>query len=416
MLLLTALILGLFGYLNYRIGNRATLYPPTVFCWVWAFDLFLAWCAGDYFYPMLPDTLFIFICGAVIFSLGSWTAGLLQNQLPTPKAVLHESSNRIITVLAVLATLSAPLYFRWLYSLVSAYGSTGSFLMLARMSTIESIGSPAATFFGTLVELATITAMIAFREREGHTLRAVVAIIVSLAMGVVTGQKVGPLTLVVAIIGIDWMKTRRVRWKLVVLLVLIMVVAIAAIEFYVHLGGASLQEQALPIVHAFVAYASGGMVGLDRVVREPNAVPQIDPVKIWYLRIAKRLGYQVEIPEVAQFVAIGPNGVVDNVYTTYWAYLNWGYLNAALFVGGIGLFASLIYKRALQGSVISILVYSIVLRNLVFSPFTEYFISNIYFLLKVVIVAWFVYSFPLQWAQFKRLIGTVVQGQLVRSR
>ncbi|HLJ28101.1 MAG TPA: O-antigen polymerase [Candidatus Angelobacter sp.] len=416
MLWLTILVLSLLAFFNYRIGGKALLYPPVVFCGIWAFDLFLVWVAGDYFYPMLPETLFIFICGAFVFSLGCWVAVLFKERIPPPKPVLREASNRIITILVVLLALGAPLYYRWLSGVVSAGGGTAAFLALARVRTMELMGkSPAFTFFATMVEISVIVAMIAFWEKERHPKRAVFAVVLALFMGGIMGQKVGPLTLVVGLLGIDWIKNRRIRWKVALVMVLVMVIAIVVIELYVHLNG-SLQEQAGPILRQFALYSSGGMVGFDRMVREPNIVPQPNPIYVWYLRIIRRLGTQVEIPEVSDFVTVGPQFATNNVYTVYGEYLDWGYAGAILWVGGLGLLATLVYKRALQGRMISILLYGILLRNIVFSPFTEYFVSNAYLLVKVIAVAWLVYSLPVQWAQFKNLIGSAVQADLAKSR
>src|SRR5579872_6372340 len=147
MLWLTILVLSLLAFFNYRIGGKALLYPPVVFCGIWAFDLFLVWVAGDYFYPMLPETLFIFICGAFVFSLGCWVAVLFKERIPPPKPVLREASNRIITILVVLLALGAPLYYRWLSGVVSAGGGTAAFLALARVRTMELMGKSRALPF-----------------------------------------------------------------------------------------------------------------------------------------------------------------------------------------------------------------------------------------------------------------------------
>ena len=62
----------LFAALSYRIGGKALFYPPVVFCGIWAFDLSLLWACGDYFYPLITETLAIFVIGAAMFVLGSY--------------------------------------------------------------------------------------------------------------------------------------------------------------------------------------------------------------------------------------------------------------------------------------------------------------------------------------------------------
>jgi oligosaccharide repeat unit polymerase len=415
MLLLTTLIFSVLAFVNHRLGGKALMYPPVAFCAMWAFDLFLVWAVGDFFYPMQAKTLGIFLCGGLVFSLGCWAAILLPESNPPAKPAFHPSSDRIITFLVLIVIIGVPFFCRWIFGLVSTSGGTGTFLLLARMSVIEEMGKNLTfTLFGTLTEIAFIVALMAFYERVHHPKRAVLAITVSLGMGILLGQKIGPLSLVVGMICIEWIRTRRINWKFLVVLLLIFIAATATIEFYVHLGGDSPQEKIVPIVQSFALYASGGMIGFDRVVREPNIVPGINPLYVIYQRILRRLGMYEQIPEVAEFVTIGPQSLVDNVYTMYWEYLFLGYLGAILFTGLIGFLLTLIFKRAMQGGKICIFLYAVLFRGVIFAPFTDYFL-NLYFLFKVLILAWLVYSLPVRWAQFITLIGRTGPPNLVKS-
>ena len=416
MLLLITLIFSVLAYVNYRLSGKALIYPPVAFCAIWAFDLFLAWVVGDFFYPMLAKTLGIFLCGGLVFSLGCWAAILMPELNPPAKPAFHLSSDRIITLFFFIVVIGAPFFCRWIFGLVSANGGTGAFLLLARMSIIEEMGKNLTfTVFGTLSEIALIVALMAFYERAHHPKRAVLAITMSLGMGILLGQKVGPLSLVVGMICIEWIRTRRINWKFLVVLLLIFVTATGTIELYVHVGGDSLQEKVVPVFQNFVLYASGGMIGFDRVVRDPNIVPGINPFYVIYQRILRRLGMYEQIPEVAEFVAIGPHSLVENVYTMYWEYLFLGYLGAILFTGLIGFLLTLIFKRAMQGGKICIFLYAFLFRGVVFAPFTDYFL-NLYFLFKVLILVWFVYSFPVRWAQFTTLIGRTGPPKLAKSQ
>jgi len=124
MLLLTILTLFLLAFVNYKLGGRALLYPPVVFCAMWAFDLFLVWAAKDFFYPMLPETLFIFLSGAFVFSVGCWVVILLPELKFPAKPALRESSNQIITLLVLIVAAGTPFFYRWLSGLVAASGGT----------------------------------------------------------------------------------------------------------------------------------------------------------------------------------------------------------------------------------------------------------------------------------------------------
>jgi oligosaccharide repeat unit polymerase len=193
---------------------------------------------------------------------------------------------------------------------------------------------------------------------------------------------------------------------------LIMVGVATMVEFYVHLGGESFSGNIGAIFRMFVLYGSGGLVGFDRVVRQPNIVPQFNPIYVTILRIIRRLGGQADIPEVADFVNIGPDGFQDNVYTMFWSYLDFGYIGMLLTVAVLGFIVALIYKRALAKSHMFVFLYATLLFSVVFSIFTEYFVSMSYYLLKVCLISWLVYRLPERWAQFRRFTGRVTSSDL----
>lgn len=397
--------------INYKFAGKALLYPALVFSAIWTLALALLAVSGDLFYPVLPQTLVIFLCGVFAFSIGCWLAILPATSAPVRPAEFQESSNRIITVLLAIVLIIAPFYYHWLSNLASEGGSP--FLLLIRAATQEMMGKSAAfTFFGTISELSRIVAMMAFWEREKHPRRSILAITVALIMCGVTGQKSGPLMLVISLICIDWIRTRRLRWKLLMVMGSIMLGVATIVEFYVHLGGESFSGNIGSIFRMFILYGSGGLVGFDRVVRQPNIIPQFNPIYVTILRVIRRLGGQADIPEVADFVNIGPDGFQDNVYTMFWSYLDFGYIGMLLTVAALGFIVAWIYKRALAKSHMFVFLYATLIFSVVFSIFTEYFVSMIYYLLKVCIVSWMVYRLPERWAQFRRFVWRVSSSDL----
>jgi oligosaccharide repeat unit polymerase len=286
-------------------------------------------------------------------------------------------------------------------------------LLLIRAATQEMMGKSAAfTFFGTVSELSRIVAMMAFWEREKHPRRSILAITVALIMCGITGQKSGPLMLVISLICIDWIRTRHLRWKLLVVMGLIMVSVATMVEFYVHIGGGSFSENMGSIFRMFILYGSGGLVGFDRVVRQPNIIPQFNPIYVTILRVVRRLGGQAEVPEVADFVNVGANGFQDNVYTMFWSYLDFGYVGMLCTVAVLGFIVTLIYKKAIAKSHMFVFLYATLAFSVVFSIFTEYFVSMSYYLLKICVVSWIVYRLPERWAQFRRFAGRVTSSDL----
>src|SRR5258708_16438678 len=109
MLPVIILTIGLLAFANYRIGGKAAFYPPVAFCGVWCAALGLCWVAGDFFYPVSAETLAIFLCGCVAFSIGSWLAFLHPAKPPAPPGGVSQTANRIIHRLVVALRSAAPL-------------------------------------------------------------------------------------------------------------------------------------------------------------------------------------------------------------------------------------------------------------------------------------------------------------------
>jgi oligosaccharide repeat unit polymerase len=407
MLLLTIFTLVLLAAVNYRIGSRAVLYPPVVFCGVWAADLALVWMVGDFFYPLSATTLFLFLGGAFGLSAGSWLALVYpQNprrnavpQSPKRNAVLCEASNRLINLALLIVVVILPFYIRWIVGITAEYGGL-NLVSAARVATLdESNLGLAHSFFFNMATLSLIVAALAFNEREGHRKRAIVAVALALVMNILTGAKTGGTLLLLALICLSWLRNKRLPWKFIAATAVAIVLIFATIEYSVHLD-VSVQDSAAPIAKNFALYASGSMVAFDRVVREPNIIPRTYPVYIAFLHLLKNLGVRLEVPDQTPFVDIGPGSLSTNAYTMYWSYVEFGPAGIVILAGVVGAVITVAYQRALQGGRIAQPLCAFFFAGLVLSPFGEYFFTTLNFLSKLCAVAWIVYAFPVVWARW----------------
>src|SRR5664279_849736 len=105
MILVAIAILSLLAVVNYCICQRS-LYPPVVFCSIWAADLLLVRLAGGLFYPIAGKTLAIFTIGAFAFSLGGFVA-LLTHPQPTIEQPFSKSSGQLLNVLLFTVVVSS---------------------------------------------------------------------------------------------------------------------------------------------------------------------------------------------------------------------------------------------------------------------------------------------------------------------
>src|SRR5262249_4527918 len=157
-----------------------------------------------------------------------------------------------------------------------------------------------SSFFSIVVIFSNLVAILAFCERERYRKLWLIAISAAIGLNFMTGGRAGFTILCFSLLGIDWFKTRRIRWKAIIIIFLVFVTTFTAIAIYVGKGEAnvdrSLIENVKPVAQGFVLYAAGGLVAFDRVVREPGIVPHNWILYRSFLEILNRLGVSVEVP------------------------------------------------------------------------------------------------------------------------
>jgi len=407
-LLATAIIFVFLAIFN-RI-KTTPIYPGFVFCASWAVSLLILIATNDLFYRLAPQTLVVFICGGLVVTLACALGSISSSKPPSP--VDRQASNRILTAMLWLVVLATPVFLVWLWQAVAAAGGNAPLLGAARMLQVNAIESGDDNAFRAafyLILFSQSVAVLCLWEKKGHERRATVAIVFALILSIPFGQKAGPFSLVIALICVDWIRNRRMRWKLITVTFLAMLCLTAIVEFYVHLGGSSDTNS---VARMIGLYVSGGIIGFDQVVRDPSIVTHINPVDILGLRIARRLGNNVVIPEVYGYANIGPYGLRTNVYTIFWPLMNWGWLANMCTIGFIFFSVTRVYKRALQGGMPWVQLYAAMLFGVVFSTFTEYFIPSLYIYSVLIATNWIVYSLPVRITQFKIFNRNIVYNRL----
>ncbi len=394
------------------------MYPAFVFCVCWGVALLTIAVFHSYFYPVLPETIVFFIVGAFLFSLGSWLATSFKSLRPS-RPLVARPARGAIDFLFWIVILATPLGLYWLYTGVMESGL--SFLVATRNLGIDLNGvDTGMMLFGTLGELAFFVALMIFYDRERHPKKFYPAIIIAFILALATGNKAGPMSFVTALIVAHFLKTRVIRWKLIINTAFVAFLLAGAVNFYSHFGEGDTSERLEAVMQAFPLYESGGLVGFDRVMRDHSAIPQFNQLEVMYQRVARKLGSRTAVvPDNSEFVKIGPDPFYqDNVYTIYWNYLNWGYAGALLTAALIGFMVTMVYHRALSGRMVSSMLLPCLIYSVAFSTFTEYFESRLYFFSKLVLIGWAVYYLPARWQQFKAFNASLFTASpsLQRSR
>lgn len=415
MLVAAIVVMLLLAVLNYRIGGKAALYPAMVFCFVWTADLALIWVCGDFFYPLSLPTLAIFVSGCFFFSLGSWFALLWPLKMPRVANGLSNIPNRILTMAVIVIVVAIPLALRWLMSISADKGTNFLGAVYSVLSVEENQTDFAASLFLNLSAFSSIVALIAFYERARGKWRAVAAVLAALCLNVMGGGRTGFTTLILGLMAIDWLKNRRIRWRLIITLAIVFVLLSSAMVYFVQKGGvkteASFQENLGPIIQTFATYGAGGLVAFDQVVRQPNIVEHNWEIDRSLLQTLDKFGAHFRVPRItADFVTIGPHQQTQNVYTLYFAYMDLGYAGMMFTVLIVAFSLTLLYRRAIGGGAIAVLFYGCFFAGLMLSIYFEPFFFAWNFMFKFWVFAALLYQLPVAWARLnKALAGTVAR-------
>lgn len=413
MLLFTIAAFIVLALCNYVISGAKLLYPPVVLCAVWAVDLFMVWCSVGFFYPLSDQALYFFLFGAVAFSLGA--AVVSRYQPRPPAAAASSASDKLVTWGVIALCALTPIFYYRLASAAGGYGAP-TFLMSARMAMLDLAETGNDAFFDIISSASILIGLLAFNEREISKRRAILAMVLAFLLNAMTGGRAGLVFLALGCICIDWIKTRRLRWKLALPALLFFVVAFGAMAFFLHKGlsgDESVLESAAAAGKQVVLYSAGGPVGFGEVVKQPNTVTHNWQVDHFLLQIAKKFGADVDIPsQHSEFVTLGPGGLIGNVYTMYFGYMDWGIPGMMLLLFAAGLVITLVFRHALFNPRTPALVYTILFTQTVLSIFSENFYRGLGTTLRMFLFAWTIYSAPAWLTAFRRVMASAVREQM----
>lgn len=413
MLFFTITALTVLALCNYVISGYKLLYPPVALCSVWVLDLFLVWRSAGFLYPISNDALFFFLFGSIAFSMG---AAAVSRFAPQGAAVAASPGpDKLITWAVVLLFAIAPIFYYRLASVAGGYGAP-TFLMSARMAILDLAEAGKNTFFDTVGSTSILIALIAFNEREKGKVRAAVAIFLAFVLNVMTGGRAELVFLALGCICIDWIKIRRMRWNLALPILLFFLVSFGTMAFFLHKGvgpGDSAGEALSAAGKQVVLYSAGGPVGFGEVIKQPNLVSHNWQVDHFILQVAKKLGADVEVPsQHSEFVTLGPGGLIGNVYTMYFGYMDWGLAGMMLLLFVAGLVITVIFQHALVNPRTPVLVYAILFTQTVLSVFSENFYRGVGTTLRMFLFAWTIYNAPAWLQRFRRVMAQAASAHL----
>jgi oligosaccharide repeat unit polymerase len=411
--MLTLIFSGLFllTAFNYYLG-RSVFYPAFVFCAVWTVALFCLLVSGDMFFQVSHETLTIFMCGAIAFTVG----GAAGKCVPIPPShAQHREPKIVLTLIVTIFVVAFPFYVLWLFEVIADKPGI-LFLPSVREYFINITPEEYTWKFKLFINILTsafFVALIAWNSKEGHKKRAVIAVTMAALYSLLTGGRATTVQIAISMLCIEWLQSRKLRLK-----ALVAVAVFSALVF--SISGAlkntntenSISEKGSAMGTEFIGYIGGPLVAFDQVVRHPNIIPHYPNAAAYFYETAAKFSRRVTVPpQIAEFVPTGPDRR-DNVYTIYFSYFDTGPLATCFLVAVEAFVLSILYRFALAGGQTAIVMYSALFGCLAFATFNDIAAANVAALLRAYVVCWLFYSFPLAKARFGRFIRASAQGRI----
>lgn len=390
------------------------LYPPTIFAGAWALNLFGLLVSGSSLNPISAETYLIYIMGAVAFSFGGIFVfrsipGARNRMLqPVPQVDSRPTSVNIlkfIDVALILLVIAFPLYWKEITNGLSP-DQGGAIFSQVRMKMVDASNEVREfSFLGNLVVLSQFIAIATVYEFDGSSrarIRSIIAILVAIVYGSASGTKGNAVILMVQIFFILSIKKKKIHWRSLFittgLALCFFSLAILWVN-YAYMGLSGNLSTGSIIIDTVQNYWLGGLVGFDRIVHNPAAMPLTQPIYRFFLESARSLGMNVNVPPLhADYTIISSNGMDSNTYTIYFSYFKeFGWAGVIVIMSIVGAGVTMIYQYAKQGNTIFILFYTKMCIAMVFSFHAEHFFVALNSHIKFLIFLYVLYRIVPRW-------------------
>jgi hypothetical protein len=397
--LLAAAALGALALLAF-LARRSALFPPVLLAGGWAVALLLLNLPADVFYPIGDGTRLFYVVAAAVFLLGGIAGSSLLRGYGTPPPARVEWDTRrlgfLLDFLIVVLLIALPVYWRELQA-AARQTAIENLLIAARVRSLRSelgLGTEIPWILSILGQMSIAFTFVAFAPRARSPWwhgRRTILFLLSLGLQLTTGGRAGVVALVGGVLGIVWIGERRVRVAVVLPLLVAMLLTSAFVAIQLEKGlvrrAAGLRGNVPALVADLQWYALGPVVGFDRVLREPDALPSTGGVGRTVAELANSFGADIEIPpRHAQYTTVGDFREV-NAYTAYYWYLgDLGIPGAMFFIWLAGLVTTLAFEWAWAGSLGGRVVYGVAFAGVGQSVYSEALFTNVNFVAKSLIV------------------------------
>ncbi|MEX2162776.1 MAG: O-antigen polymerase [Sulfuricaulis sp.] len=401
MIYVVVLALAMLLALNYY-WNRSLLAPAALYAAVWCASVAGLMFSGDTLYPVSDQTLFLYLLGAVAFTLGAIFTDVCI-PIVAKRSLANLGIRRpffyfVLDIVLAVALLGLPMYLKEAAGELDM-GNPAYYFATMRQAVVEASGQ--VRTFSVVRNLSIVSLLLAMAmhyENNGtgaRRWRAYLAIGIALIYGVAEGTKGNAVVLVVMLLFISWVKTGRINPKQLIVggtsVLAFFSVGLLLVNYaYMDTGG--LVESARFLLPVIQNYWLGGLVAFDRIMLDPGSIEAVQSVNRFFLETANSVGASFPVPSLhAEFTDISAT-MDTNVYTIYYTYfLDFGWFGTVLCLAVLGGILTWVFRLARRGLPVAVMLYAIAAAGIVLSFHAEHFLLALNFILKTIIFFSFLY-------------------------
>lgn len=399
MLGVTAAMMLLLAAIMWRLA-RNPLFPPVMFAGIWGLTLLCIYLAGSHFLPISEYVCLIYLTGVVAFSLGGIIV-LCAVPGGEPAACYIWRSEQSTRIALDILLIGLVVLFPYYLKVALQIAGTSNIVKAVPAIRMRMVETPNANLFGVAGNLNVLAGLVASAlvlesdETWQRRARSILAIVLTLAYGALTGSKGGALFLL-TLFFVSQVKAKTVKLGRAVIAVILVLMLFSVGIMTVNLAGSKFESAGTAtgkLGEMIGGYWLDPAVAFSQVAERPDSLVSSASIDRFVMETAAKLGFPVEVPSLySPYTPVSDDGENTNAYTIYFSYFKdhgWG--GMILLVSGLSVVLTLFWRRAMEGDGISILIYASMCTATLLSPYTEEFFVGMEGFLKAYAVFWVLY-------------------------
>jgi oligosaccharide repeat unit polymerase len=360
MTLLVAVLIAVLALLCW-FHSRSLLFPPLVFCSVWAGVLIALALSGDAFYPLSNLTLFLCALSCLAFSAGGIAFSCLHGggkprQMGFRSA--QEDRGTLWTIDALFVVFAGLYPFYWERLAAIGQGSVGLYLLQAVRTemTQEDMGSKVGLgVFSYVLFTSILITLIVTTETCRLKLprwRFFLWIALTMAYNIPTGARLGSLVLMFGVFAIFAFVKGRFPFVAALSIGICVLFIFAVVSIVLGKGGSlenSPLENVRGVTQSLQVYTLGGIVACDQLLQHSPETSDKAPSLHFFYEVGAALGLNSPAPPLRKREVLTP--WTTNVYSIYYDYLlDFGWVGISIIFIALGAAMTSLHRLAVMGS------------------------------------------------------------------